>query len=245
MNRKYRDVFYINANLAKNKFIYYGMEFNEFIKSIPRRLDNLLLLQPNGVGEKYHAKIKMNAMEGKSAIKELAAMDIYKLGDFAWIDYNDSYNVENMSPMEIADLLYLTHFEEPLHTIFFEKLSNQYVYLAHDDGWYCCLYCHQQEDFRDIIMNKITMTVTSITKTKVNSIGQEIGQKLLQLSKDGLLVDFGNIMKNGIGKIEIPIYTIGKFTDMDSMYNDLEKHKANASTQVQLVYNREKWLFDR
>ena len=33
--RKMRDVFYINANFEEQSFIYYGMEFQEFISIAP------------------------------------------------------------------------------------------------------------------------------------------------------------------------------------------------------------------
>jgi hypothetical protein len=70
----------------------------------------------------------------------------------------------------------------------------------------------------------------------------KLGYKLLQLSQSGLLIDL-NILnqKKIVDMIEIPIYIIGKFTDMDAMCNDLNKHKAQASIFMHLVYTNKKW----
>ena len=37
------------------------------------------------------------------------------------------------------------------------------------------------------------------------------------------------------------IYTIGKFTDMDEIYNDLEKHKKRAIKTGALEHSDKKW----
>jgi hypothetical protein len=42
----------------------------------------------------------------------------------------------------MTEILYLPHFGKSLITPFFNRINNNFVYLAHDDGWFCKLYCN-------------------------------------------------------------------------------------------------------
>jgi hypothetical protein len=74
-------------------------------------------------------------------------------------------------------------------------------------------------------------------------MNEELKHQLLSLASDGLLIDFDNILK--VHKsIEIPIYQIGKFIDMDKMYNDKKVHIARAKYSAKLVYSNKNWKID-
>lgn len=88
-------------------------------------------------------------------ILELCKEDIYGLGNFHWIDYNDETALNNCSSQEKTEVLYLSHFGNPLKSPFFHKLNNKFFYLDHDDGWVCKLFCKNMLVFGYIIANKI------------------------------------------------------------------------------------------
>ena len=44
--------------------------------------------------------------------------------------------------------------------------------------------------------------------------------------------------------IEVPIYTIGKFLDMDEMYNNLQANIRHAKYSAYLVHKNKKWVID-
>jgi hypothetical protein len=126
-----------------------------------------------------------------------------------------------------------------LRSPFFESIKNKYAYLAHDDGWFCRLYCQRYNDFSEIISNKVLDSVSS-SRRKIYPMNEEVKSKLLSLANDGLLIDLSNILKVS-RTIEIPIYQIGKFVDMDKMYNDIKVHMASARYSAKLVYSNKAW----
>ena len=241
--RKLRDVFYINANPLINEFVYYGLEFKEFIKFIPKAesLKNILLIDAEYYGTNFSEKYKFTIVD-ENEIDELLSDDIYGYGNFTWVDVNDKNSIEKLEPAEVAELLYLGYMLKPVTTPFNDKIQNRYAYLAHDDGWFCRLYCRIYSDFIEVVSNKIVnMVLTS--RRVINPISDDIKKQLLVLAENGLLIDFSNIMKYNRG-IEIPIYTIGKFLDMDEMYNNLKRNIERANYSAKLIYKNKEWKIE-
>lgn len=239
--RRLRDVFYINGFPENNEIVYYGMEFKEFYKFSPMKLNNILLLKSEYNGSRDSAKWNMT-MVSEDEIDNLLSEDIYSYGNFCWVDYANDDCIEHMQPQEVAELLYLGHMFSPLKSPFIESIKNRYAYLAHDDGWFCRLYCQRYSDFSEIIANKVIDSV-STSRRKIFPMNEELKHQLLSLASDGLLIDFDNILK--VHKsIEIPIYQIGKFIDMDKMYNDKKVHIAHAKYSAKLVYSNKNWKID-
>ena len=106
--RKLRDVFYINANPLINEFVYYGLEFKEFIKFIPKveSLKNILLIDAEYYGTNFSEKYKFTIVD-ENEIDELLSDDIYGYGNFTWVDVNDKNSIEKQEPAEVAELLIL------------------------------------------------------------------------------------------------------------------------------------------
>jgi hypothetical protein len=220
--RRLRDVFYINTFPENKEIVYYGMTFEEFIKYAPVEINKLLLLKAEYFGTEYSRNTGLEILD-KADKNDFDKEDVYRFGDFGWVDINDIENVEKLNPLEISELLYLGHMFKPLKSPFFEKIENRYAYLSHDDGWFCKLYCRYYEDYQEIIANKIIDTVSTNKRRKIYPLSKDLKKQLINLAIDGLLIDFNNIFKDG-KVIQVPIYIIGKFTNMDEMYNDLNRH---------------------
>jgi hypothetical protein len=65
-----------------------------------------------------------------------------------------TYNTEtfpNIPKMEIAELLYFGHQGEPFDEIRIPSLKNNYLYYAHDDGWFLRLYYINWDDIVQLI----------------------------------------------------------------------------------------------
>lgn len=240
--RRLRDVFYINAFPENNEVVYYGMQLNEFIKCAPVELDQLLLLEAEYFGAGCRSKTKFEIVD-KDEMNDFLKEDIYGYGDFCWVDFDKRENVEKLEPMEIAELLYLGHMFRPMKSPFFDTIQNRYAYLAHDDGWFCRLYCRQYSDFSEIAANKVVAMASTSKRRRIYPLSQEVKSNLMSLAEDGLLIDFSNTLKLN-RTIEIPIYSIGKFLDMDDMYNDLERHIGRSKYSARLVHRNKKWVID-
>jgi hypothetical protein len=244
--RRLRDVFYINGNISKGEFNYYGMEFSEFIQYSPKTINNLLLLAHNYHRAEYCSRYYLDIVEGQRAIELMAKDDIYTYGDFCFVDYDQHSDIENLSPTEVASLLYLSHMKSPLDSAFFNVLKNNYAYLAHDDGWFCRLHCKDATDFSDIIGNKITDAVKDEGNFIPNPLSSELKSQLLQMTENGLLIDLYDVYESFDDGPEacIYIYQIGMFLDMDDMYNNLVKWKATASYKGWLTYKNQQWSLE-
>jgi hypothetical protein len=153
--RRLRDAFYIDANFNENYFIYYGMEFREFVRYSPIGPDNILVTDGNYVTNNFNRSWLMETANGKEEIMELSKEDIYGRGNFHWLDYNNQEDLNSCTPEEKAEVLYLSHFGRPLRSPFFDRINNRFVYLAHDDGWLCKLYCRDMSVFKEVMSNKI------------------------------------------------------------------------------------------
>lgn len=240
--RKLRDVFYINSFPQNNELVYYGLEFKEFIKFIPTELDNILLLKSGYYGTEYSSKYNFETIK-KEEMQEFVKENIDGYGDFCWIDFDSLDNVDSLKSEEVAELLYLGHMFSPVKSPFFEKLQNRYAYLAHDDGWFCRLYCRNFNDFGEVIANKVVSMTSTSKRRKIYTMNDKLKSQLLSMAEDGLLIDFNNILRYE-RSIEIPIYKIGMFINMDDMYNDLKRHIERARYSAKLVHKNKGWTIE-
>jgi hypothetical protein len=238
--RKLRDVFYINANMEEQYFIFYGMEFKEFIKCNPIKIDNILITDGKFVGNNFNNNWWLETVNGDEGFSELCNEDLYGLGNFHWIDYKDEISLDNCTSEEKAEVLYLSHFGEPLRTPFIDRINNNFFYFAHDDGWFCKLYSRDMSVFEEILANKIFDSVSTNKKRKIYPMDKEVKDKLFELTQNGLLIDFSNVYRDD-KSISLYFYVIGEYQDMDEMYNNLERNKNRASIKGRVEHRSKAW----
>ncbi len=240
--RRLRDVFYVNANVDEGYYEYYGMEFSEFLRYCPFPIPRILFLDPPLYFEPISKAMFMTTLD-EQAIADLARQGAYDLGNFHWMNYASQEGLARCTEQEKAEILYLNHYGKPLHTAFFESVGNRFVYQAHDDGWYCRLYCKDMAVFGDIIANKIIGHFATNKRRKMHPISSEIKAALLDWAKGGLLIDFSlaSVYKN---RCQINFYEIGKFTDMDDMYHNLDQKKRAAMRHGWLEQSNKVWKMD-
>ena len=238
--RKMRDVFYVYADFDESSYIYYGMEFKEFILCCPVEIRNILVTDGNYITNSFNRTWFLETAVGREEILELSKEDLYGLGNFHWLDYDSEEDLDRCTPEEQAEVLYLSHFGKPLKSPFFSGMNNQFVYLAHDDGWFCKLYCREMSVFREILANKIIEGFKAVSRRKIAPMVESLKDQLLEMTREGLLVDFSHVYKDR-KSLSLNFYTIGRFTDMDEMYNDLEKHKHRAEMRGYIQFAGGKW----
>ena len=238
-----RDIFYISANFEESYFIYYGMEFHEFVKHCSIPLKNILVTDGFGVANHYNRDWCLETANGKDDILELAKEDIYGLGNFHWVDYDNQEHLNNSTPKEKAEVLYLSHFGTPLKTPFIQSLHNNFFYLAHDDGWFCKLYCKDMNAFKDIIGNKIVACLSADKRRHIAPMSEEIPKLLLDLTKKGLLIDFSTIRKESNG-LSLNFYATCHYLDMDEMYRNIQKDKQNAEIKGTIRHMKGTWYIN-
>lgn len=218
---KTRNMIYVFENSLSKRFMYYGIEFHEWIRCINRHLD-ILLLQSEFTDGTRHQGTRLTYVPNDDMPK-LLSDDIYHYGDFAWVDLNSVYSLDSLTPMELAELLYLAHTWKPLNSPFLFKIDNRFAYLAHDDGWLAHLYCRERNDFATLMSKVIPLKLKALHRVDVPDVSGSTLDGILSLMEQGLLIDFANV-EQGANLLNIPMYVVGQFDDMDDLLNYQEDH---------------------
>jgi len=163
--------------------------------------------------------------EGIGQIKKLSERNLYALGNFCFVDYNTQCKITDLSENQLAELLYLGHMFKPLVSPFFEQLQNRFVYLAHDDGYYCKLYCRELNDFIPVLVRKIA----DFRKPPLPEVESSLGFQLLKQAANGVLIDLDESFRTET-YTDVKLYSIGDYSDtgFDYIFNDLHSVKNNA-----------------
>ena len=238
--RTAREYLYINACHSKRFIRYTGLEFWEFMRSVPSGVDRLLLLEPT-VYTGDRSKTGFVAMENER-FEQLLHEDVHAYGNFTWVDYDKREHVEQLQPVEIAELLYLMHMGQPLNSPFIDRIKNRFVYLAHDDGWYGKLYCRTFEDFGEIVAGKIRFMVQCASGADCVVLPTVLQNELLDLSKDGLMMDFQNLRSGE--EMGIPLYLLGDIADADGMMNKYRQLKHEGKPFGRIIYANGCWTIE-
>lgn len=236
--KKVRTKIYVKASPENNEVVFSGIEFAEFINYLPQPMENLMLITGGSsiVLAETNLERGLELFEGHNLIGKLTKQNIYNLGNFCFVDYASASNTNNLSEEQIAELLYLGHMFKPLKSPFFEPLQNRFAYLAHDDGWYCKLYCRNLSEFVPVLLGKLA----SHEKLPKPNCSNVINEHLLQLTISGIFIDLEEI-NFGKGSADIKIYTVGNFSSIDDILNNLQHIKNNALQINNLHCSKEEW----
>jgi hypothetical protein len=232
--KKARTKIYVKATPERNEVVFSGIEFAEFINYLPSPVENLLLMKGDYRGNKREYNFEL--LEGKAFVEKLATEDIRSFGDFSFIDYQAAGAAASLNGQQVAEILYMAHLGKPLKSPFFEPLQNRFAYLAHDDGWYCKLYCRELNHFLSVVFAK-TVNGTGFPVPKTSSAALE---ELSRLSIYGILIDLDDRFAKK-GTVETIIYTVGEYSDMDKVLNNIQQMKHNASQISNLHCSKGEW----
>lgn len=236
--KKERTKIYIKANPEERYITCSGIEFFEFIKYLPRPINNLMVLMGgnNVISLETICDRGLELFEGQDFVESLTKKNIHALGDFCFVDYASRGATTALGEEQIAELLYLGHMYKPLYSPFFEPLQNRFAYLSHDDGWYCKLYCRELEEFAPILFGKIAVSA----KIPFHDNSDIINKRLLQLATNGVLIDLDEISHEE-KRSDIKIFSVGEYLDMDKVLNNFQKLKKSAAKVNVLSHADEKW----
>lgn len=237
---KTKDVIYMIYNDKEQSVTSMGIEFIDFVTSLTIELNNILLLASGYTGEDFHYGLRLEFVR-KEHLSDLYKENVHSYGDFCWMDFDDITSLDNLEPQEKAELLYLGHYKKSLSSPFFDKLNNKFVYLAHDDGWYNKVFLKDINDYTDVFRHLIPNRLKKSYKKNVQPLGLDVGQQLVDLASDGILIDLYRIIKFRNG-VEIPFNIIGKTMDFDDVYNNMDRYKAKAKSEYWLVYKNNQWM---
>lgn len=238
---KTKDIIYMIYNENESSVTSMGIEFLDFIHALSAGPDHILLLASGYFGEDYHFGLRMEFV-AHERLEDLYKENVYHYGDFCWVDFSGIHALDQLDPQEKAELLYLGHYKQPLHSPFFEKLNNRFAYLAHDDGWYNKIFYRNKLEYPEVMRHLFANRLKTYRRN-VPPLSPEIGQTIASFAKEGILVEWSRMFKSR-SRVEIPLHVIGEHLDFDDVYNHMERHKAKAKAHYALVYRRNQWMIE-
>ncbi len=232
-----RTQIYIHFIKSKAEMVYTGIEFRAFAEGLQKPLKNLLLLKAEGLGNGHQKNFDL--INGATYLKQFIRDEDYRFGDFCFLDYDEDAVIDNLTDEQISHMLFLAHMFRPLERPFFDVLKNRFAYLAHDNGFFCKLYCRYPEEFLNVLASKISVVLSGLTSLSIKPPCRDVVSELLTLAEQGLYMDLKDFTQKE-QNILLDVYTIGKITDMDTVYNATEKLKAGALSICKLIYSGQK-----
>lgn len=230
-NSNGRSLVYVHVNETKQYVLSYGIEFAEFTQSLSDLMNNVLLLKHHFDDGDFNRHSLLEFVP-KERLKKLVKDQVYGYGDFCWIDFEDEEGLNELSAQELAELLYLGHMKDHLKPPFYQKLRNRFVYLAHDDGWWNKIYYRNKLDFYRMLGEVLAGKITE-TKLEKNLLGIkkkrsfppihiELLLNMKTMMKEGMLISIHDVERSRTS-IDLPIWILGDFDNMDDMYEEYEK----------------------
>ncbi|GIN86553.1 oxalate:formate antiporter [Heyndrickxia sporothermodurans] len=223
-----RGIIYAHMNAVDHYVISYGIEFHEFCQAFSD-LSNLLLLRHKFEDGNFNLHTLLDYVESES-IQRIIEDDVYSYGDFCWLDFDDEEALNRLDGQEIAELLYLSHIKTHLRLPFYRKLNNRFAYLSHDDGWFNKIYYRTFDDFYTALGVSISSklnekgekTFFGLKKKKeIPFIPIEILYPFIEEMKEGMIISIERAVHTRT-TVEIPIWVIGDYYDMDEMLDEYE-----------------------
>lgn len=171
---------------------------------------HLLLLE-------YESHTGLKVIRGTENIQRFFSSSRNRRGfdELKWIDFTDLTMLKELTPLEISELLYFGHMKTHLHSPFFYKLQNNFVYFDLNDQLNRIYYRYLDEFYRifasklsSILSDKINVKKSFFKKeTPVEKISVELLKEMRNLMQEGIIFSFDQV---GLidGKYRIPIYVI-------------------------------------
>ncbi|WP_409303874.1 hypothetical protein [Peribacillus sp. SCS-155] len=240
-----KNILYVHLQDSERFVVSYGMNFREFGYSLSAPLRNLLLLK-HGYDD---GNFNMNTLfdyVSDDGVSKLFKEEVNQYGDFCWVDFEEESGLDELDGQEIAELLYLAHGKTHLRPPFYRKLNNQFVYLAHDDGWFNKIYYRTLDTYYLLLGRLLPLKMEALRvertwlgirkKSEYPEVPLDVLMKLSHLMEEGLVFSFDQVQQSR-SRLEIPAWVIGDYSDMDDMvegYNET-RHK---NPSALLVYQR-------
>ncbi|WHY86645.1 hypothetical protein QNH39_01760 [Neobacillus novalis] len=240
-----RDLIYVHLNQTDQYVLSYGIEFGEFAAAFSGSLNQLLLLKHRFDDADFNMHTQLEYCP-EERINKLAQEDVYGYGDFCWIDFLEEEVLNELSDQEMAELLFLGHQKKHLKSPFYNKLGNRFVYLAHDDGWLNKIYYRSFKDFFHLLSEviagklgelKLEKTILGIRKKRAYpQVNKEILLSLTPFIKEGICFSLRDADHQRT-RIEIPIWVMGDFANMDDMYEEYEQI-SNKPCDAKIIFDK-------
>lgn len=200
MVKKARDIedflhhIYIHMNEADQFVMFSGLTMQQFVKSLGP-LQHLLLLKHEYEDSSFNMHTQLEFIPDEEVLtftKEF--MD--NPTDLRWIDFKDERKLNQLTPQEQAELLYIGHKKEPIRSPFYYQLQNRFVYLSNEEESMTKIYFRELNDSLRLVVNILNQVV--LNKEKGSSFWrrkQKVGYPELTMEQ---FISHKPLLKEGV-----------------------------------------------
>lgn len=221
---------YIHMNDVDHFVIFSGLSFKQFVSAVDP-IPNLLLLKHSYEDGSFNMHTQFDFVSVEELSKFVKKM-IDTVGDLCWIDFVNEKDVNQLTPIEQAELLYLSHKKEPIHSPFFSKLQNRYVFYSSENDKLTKIYFRFLNDSEFLVSNLFNQLIKEKegngsfwrrkTKNAIPAIDPTVLKAYRPFAKEGALLSIYKMDKpNNCYGIEIR--TLSDYDYPDEVWDDLDE----------------------
>lgn len=234
---------YVHIDTTSNAVLSRGVHAADFVSGVVHQPKNILLLDPSSNYGEFDSHTGMKIIRGSEAVTNFfGEIGKRRSGEeIKWIDFNDPQMLKELTPLEISELLYFGHTKTHLHSPFFYKLQNNFVYFDLQDQLSRIYYRYLDEFYR-ILANSLTNAVSDKLNEKksffrkataIEKLDFELLKELKMPFQDGVIFCFES-GKQDETEFRIPIYIV----EDDGLKTPDESHK-NHLQIGELIYSKD------
>jgi hypothetical protein len=221
---------YIHMNDVEHFVVYSGLSLKQFLTSV-ESVKNVLLLKHDYDDGSFNMHTQFDFVSSEDT-RDFIKKESDLKHDLCWVDFTSEKNVNALTPLEQAELLYFSHKREPLATPFFSKLQNRYAYYSSVSDKMTKVYYRFIGDSEILISNLFNQMIKekegagSFWRRKSKNSSPMIDPSTLRLYrpfvKEGALLSLYKLDKPN-GHYGIEIRTLSDYDFPDEVWDDLNE----------------------
>ncbi|OEG11095.1 hypothetical protein BCR22_05045 [Enterococcus plantarum] len=238
------DLIYVHIDMTSNAVLSKGITHTDFTRSIVHHPKNLLLLNPSVEEGEYDMHSGLKIIRGQENVEYyFSTAHRRKMNEeIKWIDFSDVTMLKELTPLEISELLYFGHMKTSLHSPFFYKLQNDFVFFEFVDHMTRVYYRYIDEFYR-ILADKITRVILEKVNDRktffkrgisVEKLDVELLKEMKTILQEGVVFCFDQMDIKG-KEYHIPIHVVE-----DSLWKTKNFAYRNEPVIAILIYNTAK-----
>ncbi len=158
------DMLYVHYETVSNYVLSKGIAVKDYTKLARKLPENLLLVDGRKSIGTYDNHTGFQVIKGQENVKAFFQKGTDNQAAMGkWIDFVNVDMLHLLTPIEISEILYIAHAHTHLHSPFYYKLQNNYIYLTLPNG-FIKMYYRYLEQFHELFAEAITVKL----KEKVN-----------------------------------------------------------------------------
>ena len=247
---------YILVDEVSNHVLSRGLGLAYLQRSMKKKPQNLLVLscQKDYGQADDHTHFKL--IRGERSVQDfLSGQSRLAFPDTKWVDYYSQELLHQLTPGEIAELLYLGHVNRHLHSPFFYKLQNNYVFLPMANGILKTYYRDVKEFYfqlANVIRDKLLAQRPerrSLFGWRSHNLGEEakiplppmaVMQEIRPLLTEGVIFDFSQLTWREDQAMAIPLLLAE-----DQVDDILQRKQTVLLAKLSYSMKDKKWAFER